>query len=84
MSKRQYLDMTGLQTLVDETKKYIAGEKIISLPSKFEFPITGKENTIYIDVSTDLLYRWDDNEVKYFVVGFDPQDVAMIDGGNSN
>lgn len=84
MSKLQYLDMAGLQTIVDETIKYIDREKILPFPSRFEFPATGKENTLYIDMSTDQLYRWDDDEVKYFIVGFDPRDIAMIDGGNSN
>lgn len=48
------------------------------------FPLTGAENALYIDTSTNYIYRWDDTDVKYYSVGGsgggDISDISVIDG----
>ena len=81
-----YLDKTGLSTLVDKLKKYIKDSSDIVKPysSIYEFPGIGKEKILYIDLSTDTLYRWDDINVKYYCIGSDYNNIKVINGGDSS
>lgn len=82
--KTQFLDLPGLETLVNELKNYISNEKVVEYTSKAEFPSIGKIKTIYIDRSDNMIYRWNDDELKYYSLGFNPDSIEIIDGGNAN
>lgn len=82
MGKQQFLDLEGLNLVINELKSYIDNEKVLAFPTKIQFPTVGKVSTIYVDESDGLLYRWDDDQIKYFSVGFNPDTIEVIDGGS--
>lgn len=83
MGKQQFLDLPGLNVLVNELKAYIANEKVLTFPTKLQFPTVGKVSTIYIDLSDNMIYRWDDDNIKYYSLGFNPENIEVVDGGSS-
>ena len=62
MEKQQFLDLKGLGEVLDYIKKYYSNDQEVIVPraSYTLFPSVGNSNAIYIDTSTDLIYRWDD------------------------
>ena len=79
--KQQYLDYEGLTSVVNNLKQYVQDNKTTELyDSRVNFPSVGKESTIYIDKTANMLYRWDDENIKYYSVGFSPDDIEIIDG----
>lgn len=49
-----------------------------------EFPSIGDPKILYIDAAANKSYRWDDDNLKYFVVGSDYEQIKIIDGGNAH
>ena len=80
--KDQLLDIVGLTTLVEEMKEYIFDyvqkNKVVPCPSISLFPSVGKIDTIYIDTTHNTIYRWDDDNVKYFPLAFDTEDTYIL------
>ena len=66
------LTKSGLQVYHSELMKYIQNQitqsrdTVLEYPSSLQFPTIGKGNTIYIDVSSNKIYRWDDDNLKYY------------------
>ena len=56
---------------------------VIQRDSYLEFPNIGDINCVYADISSNTLYRWDNANKKYYLVGFNYEDVKNIIGGNS-
>lgn len=81
--KDQLLDIVGLNELVKEMKDYISEyvqkSKVVPCPSISLFPTVGKNDTIYIDTTHDTIYRWDDENVKYYPLAFDMEDTYILD-----
>ena len=48
-----------------------------------EFPSVGKAGELYIDISVNKIYRWDDEKLLYFCIGSDYNEIEIIDGGGS-
>lgn len=53
---------------------------IIQMESYLNFPTIGKANNLYIDSSQNVSYRWDNTSLKYYAVGNDYKDIAVIQG----
>lgn len=84
MGKQQFLDFRGLGEVIDYIKKYIEdNQEIIPRASYTLFPSVGKPNAIYIDTTTNLIYRWDDTNVKYYTLSFDPTETYVMQCGDS-
>lgn len=83
---KNFLDSTGLLTLVEELKKYIdeSSNVIKKYNSIYEFPGVGEEGILYLNTSTNSIYRWDDDNIKYYCVGSDYNNIEIINGGSSN
>ena len=47
------------------------------------FPSVGRQNVLYISKQENKSYRWDDDNVKYYVVGSDYEDIEIINGGGA-
>jgi len=47
------------------------------------FPPVGEANLIYIDTENNSVYRWDGNEMKYFCIGKNHENIDIISGGSS-
>lgn len=88
--KKQYLDWEKLQ-IYDELLKGTLSqaienvtskihESILEFDSSYEFPSVGVANTLYIDKLNNKSYRWDVNNLKYYCVGSDYEDIAIING----
>ena len=73
--KEQFLNLQGLTELVDYIKKYITDQQeVIPYASYTLFPTIGKTNAIY---------RWDDNNIKYYALAFDPEKEFIMQCGSS-
>jgi hypothetical protein len=48
------------------------------------FPNIGNKLILYLDTSSNKVYRWDDNNLKYYVIGSNYEDIKVINGGNAN
>lgn len=64
-----------LDTVVEDL-----ASKVQDYDSFGKFPVTGKPNTVYIDKSTDKIYRWDDEGVKYYELANPLTNIKTIDG----
>ena len=51
--------------------------------SYLNFPTIGSTRKIYIDTTTNMIYRWDDENTKYYTLGLSSETVTRIDGGTS-
>lgn len=82
--KEQFLNLQGLNELVDYLKKFIdSQQKILPYKSYALFPTVGSSDSVYIDTSTNAIYRWDDANVKYYPLAFDPTETYTMQCGNS-
>lgn len=82
--KEQFLNLKGLTELVGYIKKHISdSQEVIPYASYTLFPSVGKPGAIYIDTTTNAIYRWDDNNVKYYALAFDTTDKFIMQCGDS-
>lgn len=76
------LDEAGLAQLVGFIREEIDNAKdsvVLEFGSHLNFPVIGKSNTLYIDKEHNTIYRWDDENVKYYPTGNGISDIAIID-----
>ena len=61
---------------------------LITRESYLNFPKVGDENNLYIDTGKNTIYRWDDNDSNYHLVGSSIENIIdnfeIINGGNAN
>lgn len=79
----KYINLENLRLYDNELKEYLKrniSECIVKEDSYLNFPTIGDDSKFYIDISTNKLYRWDDVDLKYFVIGSDYEDIKTIDG----
>ena len=76
MNARKYYTKEEIDALFHDL-----AETVISAETYLEFPITGKTTAVYIDTSANRVYRWDDENVKYYCIGSDYNEIDRIDGG---
>lgn len=82
--KDQLLDYRGLTELTEYIKQYISQTNPIRPYASYTlFPTVGDQNAIYIDTSTDTIYRWDDNNIKYYTLAFDINDQYIMQCGSA-
>lgn len=82
--KDQLLDYRGLTELTGYIKKYISDVNPIRPYASYTlFPSVGDQHAIYIDTSTNMIYRWDDTNIKYYTLAFDPEDNYIMQCGNA-
>lgn len=82
--KEQFLNLSGLTDLVTYMKLCIAQHKVIIPRASFSlFPETGDENNIYIDTSTNAIYRWNDTDKKFVLLSKPPRTIAISEGTNN-
>lgn len=82
--KEQFLNLSGLTDLVTYMKLCIAQHKVIIPRASFSlFPETGDENNIYIDTSTNAIYRWNDTDKKFVLLAKPPRTIVISEGTNN-
>lgn len=76
-------DTTSQIPTASAVKKYVeekSGENaVFSFDSLADFPITGKENAVYIAKSTNKIYRYSEDK-NYYVIGSDYNEISEING----
>lgn len=89
-NEKKFLDLLGTSYLKDKIIEYLKDytdtqvlEVVSQYQSIYDFPSVGNKNKIYIDKSTNSIYRWDDEAVKYYCVGSDYNSIEVINGGDS-
>ena len=78
--QKEILTYEGLVELVDQLKKY-TDEKgsLETYPTRYNFPVIGDAAKIYITEENEV-YRWDPVSLSYYNIGFNPQNIKLIDG----
>ena len=85
MASKKVIDYSGMQVYTDEVKKLI--EKMIADSSDFEvetvdsylhFPVVGNVNHIYIDTTDNATYRWNQDDLHYYCIGRDWENIDLI------
>lgn len=63
-----------------------AGSGVTQYASLADFPLPGDSGLLYIDITANLLYRWDGTGQCYVLVGGNTGhwEPMVIDGGNAN
>lgn len=47
------------------------------------FPNVGNPNILYLDITENKLYRWDEAKLFYYVIGKHYDEIEIIHGGNA-
>lgn len=58
--------------------------QVIFKDSMYQFPNVGNSKYIYISTNENKVFRWDNETLKYYVIGSDYNDIKIIDGGNAS
>lgn len=78
------VENNALSVLVDNYKNTIEVQlKNQQYGSIYEFPNRGYENVLYMNISENKTYRWDELAKKYYCVGSDYNLIKIINGGNA-
>lgn len=56
---------------------------VISFNNYMLFPNIGSENVLYLDEESNLSYRWDSDNIKYYKIN-DFEEINEINGGSAN
>lgn len=84
---RQYEGLENDNTVVVVDNKENTIEVLLknhTYATRFDFPNSGSESVLYIDESTNKVYRWSDKDLRYYVVGSDYTEIEIIYGGNAD
>lgn len=57
--------------------------EVITTDSLYKFPNVGNTRDLYVDSSTNRIYRWSDTDLKYYCVGSDYSEIDIISGGKA-
>lgn len=63
--------------LLGELHKY---DTYLEFPS---IPDSNYVNDIFLDVSENMIYRWDSQNLKYYCIGSDYRNIEVINGGKA-
>lgn len=77
MEELTYYDKKIKELISSESKNVVEKQNYLSFPS------VGDPNLFYIDTENNSVYRWDGNEMKYFCIGKNYENIDVISGGTS-
>lgn len=77
MEELTYYDKKIKELISSESKNVVEKQNYLSFPS------VGDSNLFYIDTENNSVYRWDGNEIKYFCIGKNYENIDVISGGTS-
>lgn len=89
MINESILTKSGLGIYTDEMFKYIkdqiekSKDTVLEYASSLQFPAVGKAKTIYIDRQNNKIFRWDDDNIKYYCIGNDYENIQIINCGDA-
>lgn len=83
---KNFLDLTGLGIYDEEIKNYIRqqiqdiGESVMQYDTYLNFPSVGSENVIYIDTTASEVYRWNEDDLHYYAISTNYNNIEIVDG----
>ena len=86
---KSILTKEGLDIYNSELLKHIndliekSKDTVLEYTSSLQFPTVGKTKTIYVDITASKIYRWDDDNIKYYCIGSDYNNINLINCGDS-
>lgn len=89
MINESILTKSGLNIYNDELLKHIqdliekSKDTVLEYASSLQFPAVGKERTIYVDQENNKIFRWDDDNIKYYCIGSDYENIKIINCGDA-
>lgn len=89
---KKLINLDNLEQFLNKSKDLFVTKKelessITSLMHKHEyttylnFPFTGDSKDLYVDTTENKLYRWDNNNLKYYCIDSNYQEIKLLDGG---
>ena len=76
MNYRKYYTKDEVDELINDV--------IVSADTYLEFPVIGDSHSLYVDTSNNTVYRWNEEELKYFCIGRDYENIEFIDANFGN
>ena len=70
------LNVAGVELMV-------ANENVIVCDNYLNFPAIGRAGFLYIDAGSNKLYYWLEDELRYFCIGTNYEDIKIINGGGA-
>ena len=64
-------------------KNVIRG-KAVQVKNRHELPNLGDCDAVYFVIDENAVYRWDEENLKYYCCGRDYNGIELITGGNAN
>ena len=58
--------------------------QVIFKDNIYQFPNVGNSKYIYVSTDENKVFRWDNETLKYYVIGSSYSDIKIIDGGNAS
>lgn len=58
--------------------------KELVFSTHYEFPSVGEADKLYIAKDENAIYRFDEDEMGYTILGLQAEDIKFINGGNAN
>ena len=80
--KKMTISEDDLSLAITEVKSYVdekISEKRYSANTSLEFPLTGDSNVLYVATQENKTYRWDEDQLKYYCIGSDYNEIEYID-----
>lgn len=74
---------SGLIGILNYDSQQISTGTVEQYKQYWDFPSLGDASILYIDKSSNTSYRWDNQLLKYYVVGNDCTKIKIIRGGDS-
>lgn len=71
--------LQGILSMCEALKKY----DIIQAETIYEFPNRGCTYKLYVSISENAVYMWNEKDSKYYCIGRDYNEIGKIDGGNA-
>lgn len=68
---------------IGELDTGISTAAYLRYPTYHDFPNIGLPNMLYLDETENKLYRWEDQKMRYHVIGKHYDRIAIIDGGTA-
>lgn len=56
---------------------------VVTKDTKYAFPNIGSASKIYVATAENKTYRWNDDDLKYYCIGSDYNDINIINGGGA-
>lgn len=83
LANKLYLVLPGSLYFFNGEWVELNGSSVITKDTIYSFPTIGNVNNIYIASKENKTYRWNDDDMKYYCIGSDYNEIELINCGSS-